>query len=250
MTGGLLVITAHPDDEVLIAGGTLAACAAAGIDGGVMCLTRGERGPISDPRLATPTTLADVRVKELHAACTELGVRVVKCWRRQDGGLRWSDRSSIVRQLVAALESSRPDAVITFGEDGLYYHPDHVATYELTLRAVQRLADPPSLYRSVWPKALMRELGSELRKRGLSDELWELHPEDFGTEDLGGGFAIDVRQFVNKKLRALRARKTQISDAHAFAALDFALADRFLGTEWFAPVLGSADWLLKAAAHG
>jgi len=243
---GLLVIGAHPDDEVLLAGGTLAACAAAGLETGVVCLTRGELGPIADSALATRATLGAVRLGELRASCAELGAVLVKCWRRPDGSLRWSDGSAIVQQLVGVLGARRPEAVITFGEDGLYYHPDHIATYELVQRAVKQMPDPPALYRSVWPKAMMGSFGAELRRRGLSDDLWELAPEDFGTEDLEGSFAIDVRPFVQRKLTALRAHRTQLPDHHALAAIDHGLAERFLGKEWFAPLGGVSDWLPRA----
>jgi LmbE family N-acetylglucosaminyl deacetylase len=242
---GLLVIGAHPDDEVLLAGGTLAACADAGHPTGVVCLTRGELGPIADPALATRATLGAVRLGELRASCTELGAVLVKCWRRPDGGLRWSDRSSIVRQLAGVLTAHKPEAVITFGEDGLYYHPDHIATHELVLRAMNSLADPPALYRSVWPKRVMSSFGAELRQRGLSDDLWELTPEDFGTDDVEDSFPVDVRPFVQRKLAALRAHRTQVSDHHALAAIDGGLAERFLGTEWFAPLGDGPDWLRR-----
>jgi N-acetyl-1-D-myo-inositol-2-amino-2-deoxy-alpha-D-glucopyranoside deacetylase len=170
---------------------------------------------------------------------------LIKCWRRPDGSLRWADRSAIVRQLVAVLASHEPKAVITFGEDGLYYHPDHIATHEIVHRAVSRVTDPPALYRSVWPKRVMSSFGTELRRRGLSDDLWELAPEDFGTEDLDGSFAIDVRPFVQRKLAALRAHRTQVPDHHALAAIDQGLAERFFGTEWFAPLNGASDWLRR-----
>jgi LmbE family N-acetylglucosaminyl deacetylase len=250
VTGGLLVIGAHPDDEVLLAGGTLAACADAGLPTAVVCLTRGEHGPIADPTLATRASLGRVRVAELRAACAELGVGWVKCYRRQDGNLPWSDGAAIARQLAAVLQARRPDAVVTFGEDGLYHHPDHVATYELTVRAARRLSSPPAVYRSVWPSALMRKLAVELRRRGLPDDLWELDPEAFGTQDLDGSFAIDVRPFADRKLRALRAHRTQLSERHAFAALDSKLANRYLGTEWFAHVCGGPGRPLEAFAGG
>jgi N-acetyl-1-D-myo-inositol-2-amino-2-deoxy-alpha-D-glucopyranoside deacetylase len=240
---GLLVIGAHPDDEVLLAGGTLAACSAAGVQTGVVCLTRGELGPIADPGLATRETLAAVRMAELGASCAELGASLVKCWRRPDGSLRWSDRSAIVRQLAKVLSARRPEAVITFGEDGLYYHPDHIATYELVQRAVKRVPNPPALYRSVWPKPVMDSFGTELRRRGLPYDLWDLAPEDFGTEDLDRTFAIDVRPFVQRKLAALRAHRTQVPDHHALATIEQGLAERFLGTEWFAPLGDASDWL-------
>lgn len=240
---GLLVIGAHPDDEVLLAGGTLAACAAAGLDAGVVCLTRGELGPIADPTLATRETLGVVRLQELRASCAQLGASLVKCWRRPDGSLRWANRGAIVRQLATLFDARRPDAVITFGEDGIYYHPDHVATHEFVCVAIERVSDPPALYRSVWPRTVMQSFGRELRRRGLPDDLWELEPEDFGTDDLDGSFALDVRQFLPRKLAALRAHRTQLPARHALAGLDRELAERFLGTEWFAALNGAADWL-------
>jgi N-acetyl-1-D-myo-inositol-2-amino-2-deoxy-alpha-D-glucopyranoside deacetylase len=246
---GLLVIGAHPDDEVLLAGGTLAACAAAGLQAGVVSLTRGELGPIADAALATRETLGEVRLQELRASCEELGASLLKCWRRPDGSLRWTDRSGIVRQLVALFETNRPNAVITFGEDGLYYHPDHIATYEFVRTAVDRMPKPPALYRAVWPKSAMHALALELRENGLPDYLWDLVPEDFGTEDTEGSFALDVRGFVPQKLAALRAHRTQVPRDHAFAALDQQLAEKFLGTEWFAPVSGSSRWLSEVLGN-
>lgn len=253
MTGGLLVVTAHPDDEVLIAGGTLAAGAAAGYPTAVVCLTRGEQGPISDAALASRENLAQVRLAELRAACAELSVEWVKCYRRQDGNLTWSDGPAIVRQLAAILEERRPHAMITFGEDGLYYHPDHIATYRFTLRAARRMADPPAMYRAVLPPGLMPELVAELERRGLPADLWDLDPEDFGSDDHEGSFPLDVRRFVPQKLRALLAHRTQIPSEHALAVLDDELAQRFLGREWFAEVdigKGNRGWLQEALGGG
>jgi LmbE family N-acetylglucosaminyl deacetylase len=246
---GLLVITAHPDDEVLIAGGTLAALSDAGEDTGVVCLTRGELGPIADPQLATPATLGAVRGGELRAACAELGVGFVRCYRRPDGNLRFADRGAITAQLTRLLDARRPDAVITFGEDGLYYHPDHIAVHEFVARAVAQLAAPPVVYRSVWPKHLMAELGAELRARNLGGDLWGFAPEDFGTADLNGAFALDVRRLAARKLRALLAHRTQIAADNALGMLEPAMVERFLGTEWFAAVGGSRrDWLRSRLA--
>jgi N-acetyl-1-D-myo-inositol-2-amino-2-deoxy-alpha-D-glucopyranoside deacetylase len=244
MSGGVLVVTAHPDDEVLIAGGTLAACAAQGLPTGVVCLTRGELGPIYDPLLATRAILGEVRQLELKAACDELGVDWVKCYRRQDGNLRWSGGGAIARQLQGILHARRPDCVITFGEDGLYYHPDHIATYQLTRRAVESIPQPPQLYRAVLPPNLMTELVETLEGRGLPTDLWDLEPQDFGSEPGDRAFALDLRPFAARKLRALRAHRTQLSGDHALAALEDDLAERFLGYEWFAPVLTEgAGWL-------
>ena len=249
MTGGLMIIVPHPDDEVLIAGGVLAACATTGLPTSVVCLTSGEQGPIADPGLATRETLGFVRRRELAEACAELGVQWVKCYRRPDGNLAWcGDHARIAAQIGGVVLNRRPDAVISFGEDGLYWHPDHIATFELTRRALARLAAPPALYRAVWPADLMCELVAELRQRGLPSDLWELGPDDFGTEDEErvGELVVDVRGFTAHKLRALRCHRTQLGGGHAFAVLPDDLAERFLGVERFVAVaLGGG-----AAARG
>lgn len=235
---GLLVITAHPDDEVLIAGGALAARAATGQRAGVVCLTRGEHGPISDPALATRETLGRVRVGELRAACAELGAELVRCFRRQDGNLSWSDGTAIAGQLARVIEQRQPDTVITFGEDGLYYHPDHTATYRYTLRALRKLSDPPVLHRAVWPHDLMPALISALRDRGLPTDLWDIEPSHFGVEpfEREGELVLDVRAQAARKLGALRCHRTQLGPDHAFTSLPLDLAEQYLGFERFVPV--------------
>jgi N-acetyl-1-D-myo-inositol-2-amino-2-deoxy-alpha-D-glucopyranoside deacetylase len=255
--GGLLVVTAHPDDEVLIAGGTLAACAQTGLATGVVCLTRGEDGPIGDPALATRETLPRVRVGELRAACEELGVKWVKCYRRQDGNLRWSDGSAIVRQLAVVIDARRPDAVITFGEEGLYWHPDHIATYRFTRRALERVPNPPRLYRAIWPGDLMPALVAELRRRALPTGLWDIEPGEFGSDDdeRDGEIVLDVRAQLTRKLSALRCHRTQLGPDHALTSLPEDLAAQFLGFVRFARVGASdgigllADLPRTAAAH-
>jgi N-acetyl-1-D-myo-inositol-2-amino-2-deoxy-alpha-D-glucopyranoside deacetylase len=244
-----LVVTAHPDDEALIAGGTLAACAAAGVHTGVICLTRGEEGPISGPELATRETLPDIRVRELDAACAELGVSFVRCYAYPDSYLPWSDVNKIVRGLAQLIARRRPEAVITFGEDGLYWHHDHIATLDCTRRALGRLSTPPPLYRAAFPSTLMSELVAELHRRSLPADIWSIPPEDFGDEDVERAIELDVRPFVERKLRALRSHRTQIGPEHAFGSIPADLADRYLGTEWFVTD-DPSGWLQRAVARG
>ena len=105
--GGVLVVTAHPDDETLIAGGVLAACSAAGLDTGVLCLTRGEHGPIAGAALATRSNLGQLREAELRAACEDLGVSWVKCYRRQDAHLPWTNSTAMARQIARVIDARR-----------------------------------------------------------------------------------------------------------------------------------------------
>lgn len=245
--GGLLVVTSHPDDETLIAGGTLAACAAAGVPTGVICLTRGEDGPIADPELADRAGLPAVREAELDAACAELGVSFVRCLSFPDGQLEWTDRRAVVAELVSALDSFRPAAVVTFGEDGLYWHPDHIATLAYVRRALARARRSPLLYRASLPPTLMAKLVAELRRRHHPTDLWGIPAEDFGYR-VGKPTAVDVRAFVACKLSALRCHRTQLGPAHALAEIPADLAERYLGTEWFV-AKGDSGWLKQAVGR-
>jgi N-acetyl-1-D-myo-inositol-2-amino-2-deoxy-alpha-D-glucopyranoside deacetylase len=251
----VLVVTAHPDDECLLAGGVLAACSAAGVATGVVCLTRGELGPIASAKLATPATLGDVRLGELRAACQELGVGFVKCFRRRDGELMSADVAALGRQLARVITRWRPQVVITFDEDGMYHHPDHVAVHHFTRRALAALdgsAARPWLYEAVWPADTTVELVEEMRGRGLPTDLWGLHPDGFGSYDLSDTSAIDVRPFAAQKLRALRCHRSQFGQENLFGALPEDLAERFLGVERFRRALprrARRDRLAQAVAR-
>lgn len=248
MSGGLLVVTAHPDDEVLIAGGVLAACADAGVETGVLCLTRGESGPIADPSLATPATLGSVRERELQDACLILGVDWVRCVGRRDGWLSWEDEDVPTDAIAAALAERRPRAVVTFGDDGLYWHPDHIAVHRLTRAAAARDADTV-IHEAVWPSSAMTVLTAILTERGLPNDLWDIDPDAFGTGETEHVVEIDVTPFLDRKLRALRAHATQLGPNHAFRHIPADLAERFLGIERFRAAGPGAGWLAETAGR-
>src|SRR5436305_12169867 len=98
----LLAVFAHPDDESLVAGGALAACAAAGVEVALVCATRGELGPIAEAGLATRETLAAAREAELRAAGRALGVSAVECLGYPDGELAWCDESALAADVGGA----------------------------------------------------------------------------------------------------------------------------------------------------
>lgn len=252
--GGVLVVTAHPDDETLIAGGVLAACSAAGLDTGVLCLTRGEHGPIADVVLATRDNLGELREAELRAACDDLGVSWVKCYRRQDAELLWTNSTAVARQIARVVDARRPRAVITFGADGLYHHPDHIAVHRFTHRALELVGGGsarlrPWLYESVWHASRVVELAHAMRERGLPSGLWGIPPADFGVDHDGSAIEVDVRPFLECKLSALRRHRTQLDPGHLFSALPADLAEEHLGWERFRRVRPSrtaTDWLTAA----
>jgi LmbE family N-acetylglucosaminyl deacetylase len=244
VSGSIVAVVAHPDDESLIAGGTLALAARAGVNTGVVSLTRGEHGPISDPRLASRQELPDVREAELASAARALGLDWSTCLGYPDGELRWVDHEAAAADLAALLAPRAPEVVLTFGEDGLYGHADHSAAAEIAAQASRRLGAPVDIYEAAWPSGLLSGLAAAAAQRGLPHELWGLEPEDFGTERIANT-AIDVRTVLAQKLSALRAHRTQLGTDHLLAALPLDLAERFLGSEpWVGPWGGRLEELL------
>ena len=150
----LLGVFAHPDDEVFCAGGTMARAAEAGAEVMIVSASRGEQGQIRDPAAATRRTLGAVREGELSAAAAELGVQRVQVLAYPDGALQ-HHRSSLGAAIAEIMRRFDPDAVISFGADGGYGHPDHVAISELTTEAFRVLARDHNraqrLYHAVFP---------------------------------------------------------------------------------------------------
>ncbi len=232
---GILAVFAHPDDESLVAGGTLAGCAAAGVDVIVVSLTRGEQGPIADC-VATRETLGAVREMELRVAGARLGLRAVECLGYPDGELAWIDATQVESELMQTMRRWQPEVVITFGPDGLYWHPDHIAVHAFTTRALDQIGDSentPWFYHATWPEGLARELVATMEAHGLAAGLWGLHPDDFGVPLSSITTVLDVRPFLMAKLDALRSHRSQMGRHHLFTELPFDVAEKFLSHEYF-----------------
>jgi LmbE family N-acetylglucosaminyl deacetylase len=139
----LLCVLAHPDDESLGTGGALAACALDGIATYVLTATRGERGRFAATGGSPgPAVVGRTREAELRAAASELGVREVTVLDYPDGALDRADRAGAVQQITEQIRRIRPHVVITFGPDGAYGHPDHIAISQMTAAALVCAADP------------------------------------------------------------------------------------------------------------
>ena len=233
-TRSVLAVFAHPDDESLMCGGTLARLADAGIRVVLMCASRGERGSVSDPSLVGDEDLGAVRVRELNAAAEVLGVSEVVALDHSDGDLRWHDVPEFHADIVAAIERHRPEAVITFAENGLYWHLDHIGVHERTYTAVQSFgAGAPPLYYVTMPKGIMKSVVEAAHAKGGNSSFWGIEPDAFGDEAIPPTFAIDVRDWVPRKLEALRRHRTQMGPANPIAWIDEQDARRWLGAEYF-----------------
>jgi len=138
----LLGIFAHPDDESLTCGGTFVRYASEGVETSLIVATRGERGWFGD-QSDNPgeLTLGAMREKELCNAGKELGVTRIDFLDYLDGDVDQANETEIIAKLVRLLRQIRPHVVITFGPDGLYGHPDHIAISQFTTAALLCAAD-------------------------------------------------------------------------------------------------------------
>lgn len=146
MTGRkLMAVFAHPDDESLAAGGLLAKYAAEGVETYLVVATRGEAGRYVDGYgQLPPETLGRIRTDELRKAAEILGIRRTFFLGYRDGQVDQVDPDEATGRIAEHIRLVRPDVVITFGPDGLYGHPDHVAISQLTSAAVVAAAETRS----------------------------------------------------------------------------------------------------------
>lgn len=139
----LLAVLAHPDDESLGNGGTLAKYAAEGVETYLVTATRGERGWFGPPEeYPGPEELGRLRAAELREASQVLGLHEVSLLGYRDGEFDRADAPGVVEQIVRHIRRVKPQVVITFDQNGLYGHPDHVAICQHTTAAVAAAADP------------------------------------------------------------------------------------------------------------
>ncbi|GAA4928500.1 LmbE family N-acetylglucosaminyl deacetylase [Actinomycetospora succinea] len=233
--GTIVGVWAHPDDEVYLSGGLMAAAAARGQRVVVVTATRGEHGT-DDPGTWPPARLAARRSQEivdsmaaLHDAVEHrfLGDARGRC--HLDGSLRGDPGADTVDELAGVLADVAPDTVLTFGPDGLTGHGDHRAVSAWTDRAVRQLAgaSPRVLHACVTARWVER-FGEFVEPMDDGDDAFAPVPsEHLAVElELGG----DV---LARKVAALRAQSTQTASLEA--ALGSARYEDSVAGEYFRP---------------
>lgn len=139
----LLMVLAHPDDESLGNGGTLAKYAAEGVETYLLTATRGEKGWFFKREdYPGPTELGQIRERELLSAAEVLGLREVAFLDYVDGEFDRADSNEVIAKIASHIRRIRPHVVVTFDQNGLYGHPDHIAVCRFTTAAVAAAADP------------------------------------------------------------------------------------------------------------
>lgn len=254
----LLAVYAHPDDEAFSVGGTFAAFTDRGGTVTLVCATRGEAGEISDPALATPDSLGATREAELRAAMEQVGVSDIRFLEYRDSGMRGTvdnddpralvnaDDDVLRRQLMEILGSVRPEIVVTFGEDGIYGHPDHVKVHHATTAAVSGFASEqggrgPALYYNAVPRERMQDMARRTTGPFVNMTAEEL--ARLGTPEEQITTRIDVSQQYDRKLAALLAHRTQFGPTGPLSEFSPEEVKAWLSIERFrhVPVGGSVD---------
>lgn len=245
-------VFAHPDDESLLAGGTLARYAAEGARVAVLTCTGGEAGESWDPAV-DPAHLGEVRRTELREACRRLGVGQVDVLDYQDSGIpaRGGPRSlaaapidAVAGAIRAVIARHEPLVVITHDPTGGYGHPDHVRVSAATVLAARGLSRGPSLYYGVIPHRVVDEFArafteAGLRTKGRAAAAGADMDRDAGVPDEAVTATIDVSAYVGKKRDAVRAHGTQMT-GHLLLRLPEPVLARLWQEEHFA-LHGSAS---------
>lgn len=234
----MLFVHAHPDDESIGTGATMAHYAAAGARVTLVTCTLGEEGEILVPALAglaaaEADQLGGYRIAELRAACAALGVADQRflggTGRYRDSGMMglpsnahprafWrADLDEAARALVEVIREVRPQVVVTYDPNGGYGHPDHIQAHRVTMLACELAAGvgaaPAKVYWTAVPRSALRAGMQEFS--GTSDNPFagveRVEDLPFGTPDEEISTRVDASGHGDAKVAAMRAHATQIS---------------------------------------
>jgi N-acetyl-1-D-myo-inositol-2-amino-2-deoxy-alpha-D-glucopyranoside deacetylase len=258
----LLLVHAHPDDETINNGATMAMYAALGAQVTLVTCTRGEEGEVlveehSHKAAAHNDTLGDHRVIELAEAMKALGVADHRFLGEPDHKFRdsgmmdtepnnredsfWkADFALATDDLVSIIDEVKPHVLITYDEFGGYGHPDHIQAHRVAMAAAEKSEwNIEKIYWNVTPRSViqegidkMKELGSDFFGAESADDLPFCKDDSFVTTH------IDGNHFVEAKMAAMRAHATQISLDGPFFALSNNLGLQVWGNEYYTLVKG------------
>ncbi|MYS92253.1 MULTISPECIES: N-acetyl-1-D-myo-inositol-2-amino-2-deoxy-alpha-D-glucopyranoside deacetylase [Streptomyces] len=259
----LLLVHAHPDDESINNGATMARYAAEGAHVTLVTCTLGERGEVIPPELAhlTGPALGQHRRRELNAAMAELGVQDFRllggAGRYSDSGMMglpdnddpgcfWqADVDEAAAHLVEVIREVRPQVLVTYDDNGGYGHPDHIQAHRVAMRAVELSAEAgrpiPKVYWNRAPRSVVEQSFARLREDlpGLPfGEAADVDDVPGVVADARITTAVDGTAHAAAKAAAMRAHATQITVSGPYFVLSNALAQPILTTEYYELVRG------------
>ena len=261
----LLLVHAHPDDETINNGVTMAKYAALGAQVTLVTCTRGEEGEVLVNELANLASdkddkLGEHREIELKDAMAQLGINDFrflgapsKKWRdsgmmgtpaNDRGDVFWqADLDEASNELVKIILEIKPQVLITYDEFGGYGHPDHIKAHRVAMRAAELAANQgwqvSKIYWNTMPRSViqmgiekMKEVGSDFFGAQSADDLPFAKPDELVTT------VVNAPEYVPQKLAAMKAHATQISVDGPFFALSNNLGLSVWGDEYYTLVKG------------
>jgi len=251
--GTLVCLHAHPDDEAMSTGGTMARANAEGHRVVLVVATNGEHGEVPAD-LAEGETLIDRRRVETEASASVLGVeRVVWLGYRDSGMTGWeqnadpgsflqADIDEAAARLAEVLREEAADVLVTYDWHGNYGHPDHVKVHQVGHRGAELAATPRVLEVTMNRDQIIRMM-KEARESGeaamLPDEA-DFDPNGpaddgnpFGTAEADITLAVDVEAYVGRKRSAIAAHRSQVTDTTMFLEMPDEVFSAAFRTEWY-----------------
>ena len=261
----LLLVHAHPDDETINNGVTMAKYADLGAQVTLVTCTRGEEGEVLVSELASLASdkddkLGEHREIELKDAMVELGIKDFrflgapsKKWRdsgmmgtpaNDRGDVFWqADLDEASNELVKIILEIKPQVLITYDEFGGYGHPDHIKAHRVAMRAAELAANQGwqvnKIYWNTMPRSViqmgiekMKEVGSDFFGAESADDLPFAKPDELVST------VVNAPEYVPAKLAAMKAHATQISVDGPFFALSNNLGLSVWGDEYYTLVKG------------
>jgi len=256
----LMLVHAHPDDEVTGTGSTMARYAADGAQVTLVTCTLGEEGEIHVPALAQlearqADQLGGWRIVELERACAALGVTDHRflggAGRYRDSGMMgldtnnhprafWgADLEEAARLCLEIMREVRPQVLITYDENGFYGHPDHIQAHRVAMRAAE-LAEaegfgPEKIYWTAMPRSVLE--GGMAAFKGMDDnpfaDVESVDDLPFGHPDDEIAARIDGTDHYEQKVAAMRAHATQIPDNSWLYGIAGDFGGEFMGIEYY-----------------
>jgi N-acetyl-1-D-myo-inositol-2-amino-2-deoxy-alpha-D-glucopyranoside deacetylase len=262
----ILFVHAHPDDETIGTGATMARYAAAGDHVTLVTCTLGEEGEIHVPELdllaaAEGDQLGGYRLVELERACAAMGVRDYRilggAGRYRDSGMMgtpanehprafWgADLDAAAGHLLEIMREVRPQVVVTYDANGGYGHPDHIQSHRVATRAVELAVaegtGPDKVYWTAIPRSVL-EAGMEQFVGSDNNPFAGIEKVDdlpMAVPDERIAARIDANEFAEAKMAAVRAHATQIPPDSWLFTLASSFGSEFLGVEYFELVHGT-----------
>ncbi|HEY8728651.1 MAG TPA: N-acetyl-1-D-myo-inositol-2-amino-2-deoxy-alpha-D-glucopyranoside deacetylase [Acidothermaceae bacterium] len=258
----LLLVHAHPDDETIGTGATMAKYAADGVNVTLVTCTLGEEGEVLVPALAgiaadKADQLGGWRIHELEEACRALGVTDHRFLggpgRYRDSGMMdtpandnprcfWrADMAEAVGLLVEVIREVKPQVVVTYDDFGGYGHPDHIQAHRVTVQAVEQTRDiVQKLYYTAVPRAFIEASIKAMKEQGHEFFGGVESAEDvpFARTDEVITAQVDARDYLDVKTEAMRAHATQIEVDGPFFALSNHVGQKAFGLEHYVLMAG------------